>query len=131
MTDTREAPRLLLVDDNVELRRALADYLTEEGFSIVGEADDGLEAIEQALDSRPEVVLMDLRMPNLTGIDAAREILSGKNDTEVVLLTAYDDPSFNAAASDAGVFAYLTKGVTGDVLCNTLLQAAKHSRVTS
>jgi DNA-binding NarL/FixJ family response regulator len=103
-------PRLLVVDDHDMLRQALAELLVQAGFDVVGEAGDGADAVAVAKRLHPDVVLMDLRMPVLSGLDAAPLIRDACPDTQVVLLSAFESPALEQQALDAGCFAYLVKG---------------------
>ena len=103
-------PRLLVVDDHDMLREALVELLVQAGFEVVGEAADGADAVALAKQLEPEVVLMDLRMPVLGGLDATRLIKDARPATQVVLLTAFDSPALQQQAEEAGCFAYLVKG---------------------
>ena len=102
--------RLLIVDDQPLIRRGLAMMLaTEPGIVIVGQAADGREAIDQALATEPDVVVMDLQMPNLSGVVATREITARLPRTRVVVLTTYDHDELVFEAIRAGAQAYLLK----------------------
>ena len=103
-------PRLLVVDDHDMLREALVELLVQAGFEVVGEAADGADAVALAKQLEPEVVLMDLRMPVLGGLDATRLIKDARPATQVVLLTAFESPALQQQAEEAGCFAYLVKG---------------------
>ena len=103
-------PRLLVVDDHDVLRQALAELLVQAGFDVVGEAGDGADAVAVAKRLHPDVVLLDLRMPVLSGLDAAPLIREACPDTQVVLLSAFESPALEQQALDAGCFAYLVKG---------------------
>src|SRR5581483_714705 len=88
----------------------LHDMLADCGFDVVGLAEDGAVAVATALELRPDIVLMDIRMPGKNGIDATREILQHVPGARVIALSAYDDPALASAAADAGAAAYLIKG---------------------
>jgi DNA-binding NarL/FixJ family response regulator len=103
-------PRLLVVDDHPTLRAALVDLLVQAGFEVAGEAADGADAVALAKELVPDVVLMDLRMPVLGGLDATRLIKDACPDIQVVLLTAFESPALQQQAEEAGCFAYLVKG---------------------
>jgi DNA-binding NarL/FixJ family response regulator len=103
-------PRLLVVDDHDMLRAALVDLLVQAGFEVVGEAADGADAVGLAKQLDPDVVLMDLRMPVMGGLDATRLIKDARPATQVVLLTAFESPALQQQAEEAGCFAYLVKG---------------------
>ena len=109
--DDAERPlRLLIVDDQPLIRRGLAMMLAAEaGIEVVGQAADGLDAIEQALASRPDVVVMDLQMPRASGVTATREITARLPATRVVVLTTYDHDELVFEAIRAGAHAYLLK----------------------
>ena len=121
-------PRLLVVDDHDMLRTALVDLLGQAGFEVVGEAADGADAVALAKQLEPEVVLMDLRMPVLGGLDATRLIKDARPATQVVLLTAFDSPALQQQAEEAGCFAYLVKGGPPGTLRLVLHQAVAARR---
>ena len=121
-------PRVLVVDDHHMLREALVELLVQAGFEVVGEAADGADAVALAKQLEPEVVLMDLRMPVLGGLDATRLIKDARPATQVVLLTAFDSPALQQQAEDAGCFAYLVKGGPPGTLRLVLHQAVAARR---
>ncbi|MCB1823855.1 MAG: response regulator transcription factor [Candidatus Competibacteraceae bacterium] len=113
--------RLLIVDDQPLIRRGLAMMLaTEPDIEIVGQAADGLEAIEQALATRPDVVVMDLQMPRVSGTVATREITAKLPGTRVVVLTTYDYDELVFEAICAGAQAYLLKDASETDVLETL-----------
>ena len=102
--------RVLLADDQQLLRAGLRQILTSEGFRIVAEAADGREAVEASLRARPEVVLMDIRMPNIDGLEATRRILSGPEPRpRVLVLTTFDLDEYVYEALRAGASGFLLK----------------------
>ena len=103
-------PRLLVVDDHQMLRTALIDLLVQAGFEVVADAADGADAVALAKQLEPDVVLMDLRMPVMGGLDATRLIKDACPDIQVILLTAFESPALQQQAEEAGCFAYLVKG---------------------
>jgi DNA-binding NarL/FixJ family response regulator len=121
-------PRLLVVDDHDMLREALVELLVQAGFGVVGEAADGVDAVALAKQLEPDVVLMDLRMPVLGGLDATRLIKDAHPATQVVLLTAFDSPALQQQAEEAGCFAYLVKGGPPGTLRLVLHQAVAARR---
>lgn len=103
------APRRVLVaEDEALIRLDLAEMLREEGYEIVGEAGDGQEAVDLAESLRPDLVIMDVKMPRRDGIDAASEIAS-KRIAPIVILTAFSQRDLVERARDAGAMAYLVK----------------------
>jgi len=115
--------RLLVVDDHHMLREALVELLVQSGFEVVGQGGDGADAVALAKQLDPDVVLMDLRMPVLSGLDAARLIKDACPATQVVLLSAFESPALEQQAEEAGCFAYLVKGGPPGLLRLTLHQA--------
>lgn len=118
------SPRVLVVDDEHVLRCELVALLEEEGFLVVGEAANGLAAVRACGELEIDVVLMDLRMPEMNGLDAARIICREPNSPAVVLLSAYDDPALKETAAEAGVYEYLVKGCPADDILEVLQLAA-------
>ena len=111
--------RVLLVDDHLLFRKGLARLLDAQlDFEVVGEATDGLEAIEQTRLLRPDLVLMDIRMPNCDGLEATRQVKAHMPDVRVVMLTVSDDEQDLATAVRYGADGYLLK----DLLPETLFQ---------
>ena len=100
--------RVLVVDDSELFRRSTCRILQVLGYNVLGEAENGREAIEKTLALRPDLVLMDVEMPEMSGIVAAREIQK-THPTPIVLLTAHDSLDVIREARDAGVAAYLVK----------------------
>ena len=101
--------RLLLADDHRMLRDSLRRSMEENGFDVVGEAGDGAEAVQLAQSLRPDVVLMDVSMPNLDGVEATRQITRLVPDAQVVMLTMHADGEVMARAIQAGAIGYLVK----------------------
>ena len=102
------ARRVLIAEDEALIRLDLAEMLREEGYQVVGEAGDGQEAVDLAESLRPDLVIMDVKMPRRDGIDAAAEI-AAKRIAPVVLLTAFSQRDLVEKARDAGAMAYLVK----------------------
>ena len=121
-------PRVLVVDDDEGIRQALCDLLREEGVEVVGVGSDGTEAVQLALDLRPDVVLMDLRMPGLSGSEATAKIRAEQPNLQVIILSAYDDPALNKSAEEAGAYAYLVKGCSASLVRDVLFEAFKLKR---
>jgi len=109
MTSDRPVPRrVLIAEDEALIRLDLAEMLREEGYEVVGEAGDGQEAVDLAESVRPDLVIMDVKMPRRDGIDAAAEIAAKRIDP-VVVLTAFSQRDLVEMARDAGAMAYLVK----------------------
>jgi two-component system, response regulator PdtaR len=100
--------RILVAEDETIIRLDLKDLLERAGFVVCAEARDGEEAVELARREQPDLALMDVKMPRLDGIDAARKILS-ERPIPIVMLTAYGQDELVARAAEAGVFGYLVK----------------------
>lgn len=100
--------RVLIADDDPIIRLDLMQMLSSIGYTVVAEAEDGRAAVEKAVASKPDVCVLDVKMPVMDGIDAAREI-SDEGVAPVVLLTAFSDRDVVERASQAGVFGYLVK----------------------
>lgn len=107
--------RVLIADDQPVVRDGLAMLLgLIDDVEIVATAADGLEAVERARSERPDIVLMDLRMPRLEGAQATRQILTSLPETRVLVLTTYADDEFLFPALEAGARGYLTKDATAE-----------------
>ena len=117
-------PRVLLADDHTRLREALRDLLEETGFEVVGESGDGADAVAMAAQLEPDIVVIDLRMPVLNGLDATRLIKDARPATQVVVLSAFESPELERQAREAGAFAYLDKGTMTRRVHRVLLGAA-------
>ena len=102
--------RILLVDDHQILREGIRRGFEAAGHEIVGEAANGAEGVERALELEPEIVLMDLSMPVMDGVTATEQIRAQLPETQVVVLTMHDDVTRTRQALDAGANGYLSKG---------------------
>jgi DNA-binding NarL/FixJ family response regulator len=117
--------RIVVADDQRAVREALATVLdAEPGFAVVGLAADGAEAVELAHRFSPEVVLMDLRMPNVDGVAATRRLASELPDVKVVVLTTFADDASILAALDAGALGFLTKDAGREQIALAVRSAA-------
>ena len=112
---------MLLADDHPVVRRGLAALLgTLPDFEVVGEAVDGEEAVREAQLTRPDVVLMDVRMPGIDGVAATRRLRETVPDTAVLVLTMYDDDATVFTAMQAGARGYLLKGAEQDEIADAI-----------
>lgn len=114
---------MLLVEDNERERETMAELLRDEGLDVVGSAADGAEGVAMAEALRPDVVLMDFRMPAMDGIDATRRIKAVLPATQVIILTAYADSYLTQSAEQVGCYAYLVKGASPGFVRDVLVQA--------
>lgn len=103
--------RVIIAEDEALIRMDLAEMLGEEGYDVVGQAGDGQKAIELAQELRPDLVILDVKMPILDGIAAAEQI-AGERIAPVVILTAFSQRDLVERARDAGAMAYLVKPFT-------------------
>ncbi len=99
---------MVIAEDEALIRLDLAEMLAEEGYAVVGQAEDGHRAVELAVELRPDLVILDVRMPRLDGIAAAEQI-AGQRIAPVVILTAFSQRDLVERARDAGAMAYLVK----------------------
>ena len=117
------APRVLLVDDNHGFRNELRLLLEDCGIEVVAEGENGQEAVELATRTDTDVVLMDLRMPVMDGLQAARALRDRVPSLPVINLSAYEDPALKSEADAANAYAYLVKGCSGGLVLDTIGQA--------
>ena len=117
--------RVLLADDHRMLREGLRRSLSEEGFDIVGEAENGEEAIRLANDLHPEVVLMDVSMPELDGVEATRAIRQQPDAPQVIMLTMHADKEVLADAIRAGASGYLVKDCSTEEVAEAVRMAVQ------
>ena len=118
------AVRLMLADDHRMLREALRRSLGEEGFDVVGEAADGEEAVRLAQELRPDVVLMDVTMPDVNGVEATRRLQQSNPEIRVVMLTMHADAAVISDALRAGAVGYLVKDCSTDEIADAIRRAA-------
>jgi len=112
---------VLLADDHVLLRQGTRELLErEEDLKVIGEAGDGEEAVRLAQDLHPHVVIMDIAMPKLNGIEATRRIKEMQPDSAVLILSAYDDDQYVFAILEAGAAGYLLKDVPSQELVEAI-----------
>lgn len=116
--------RVLLAEDHKIVRQGTRMYLEAMGVEIVGEATTGVEAVKLARDLQPDVIVMDIHMPELTGVEATRRIRQENNDIRVLVLTAYDDPAYVHALLEAGADGFVLKTAEMATLYQALLEVA-------
>ena len=120
---------MLIAEDEALIRLDLAEMLAEEGYDVVGQAADGEQAVQLAHELRPDLVVMDVKMPQLDGISAA-ERLSKNHIAPVVLLTAFSQKELVERASEAGALAYVVKPFTpNDLLPAIEIALARHEQI--
>ena len=121
--------RVVVVDDHAMVRTGLTTLLeSHDDIAVVGQAQDGREAVAVATDTLPDVVLMDLSMPVVDGVDATRQVLAAVPDTSVVVLTSFSDRARVSAALDAGAVGYQLKDAEpADLLAAVRSAAAGHA----
>jgi DNA-binding NarL/FixJ family response regulator len=116
--------RVLLVDDHAVVRHGLSDLLTGAGVEVVGSLDDGSLAEAAVRTLEPDLVLMDLSMPGMDGIEATRAVLTARPGTKVVILTSFAEHARLHAALEAGAVGYLLKDAEPDDILRALRDAA-------
>ncbi len=119
----RQPPEVVLVEDSAEVREALRQLLEPHGILIVGEAADGATGIELANDLEPDLVLMDVKMPGMSGIEATRIITGTLPDTRVIVLTTFDDQPLRRQAAEAGAADYLLKEESPERIVDAVVRA--------
>lgn len=126
-----QARRVVVAEDEALIRLDLVEMLREEGYDVVGEAGDGQAAVDLAVELKPDLVIMDVKMPRRDGIDAASEI-AAKRIAPVVILTAFSQRELVERARDAGAMAYLVKPFsTADLVPAVELAASRFKEVTA
>jgi response regulator NasT len=116
-------PTVLIAEDESELLEALRDMVEGKGFRVVAATTQGAEAIEIAARSKPDLALLDYRLPGIDGVGVARAIKADSPSTQVIMFTAYDEMSLSVDATRAGVFAFLVKGCPPSLIIQALERA--------
>src|SRR5215467_15076329 len=116
---------VLLADDHRIIRDGLKVFLEREGYKVNADAQNGQEAVRLALKLQPEVVVLDITMPVLNGLDAAREILNNAPDTKAVLLSMHDESKYVLEGLRVGVKGFVTKTHAGEDLLHAIRQALR------
>jgi DNA-binding NarL/FixJ family response regulator len=122
---SREKIKVLIADDHRLFAEALAAILaTDDRFEVVGQAHDGEKAVELATAEKPDVVLMDLQMPKLDGVEAAKRIKKRRKSAQVLMLTGSSSSADIARAREAGVAGYVTKDRIAAELLDSIVEAS-------
>ncbi len=129
--ETPTAVRVLLADDHRMLREGLSRSLREEGLEVVGEAEDGAQAVDLALSVKPDVVLMDVTMPEMGGVQATKELQARAPGIKVVMLTMHADDDVLQAALAAGASGYLVKDCSTSEITAAVRMAAAGTTAVS
>src|SRR5258708_4001867 len=119
--------RILLADDHALIRQGLRVLLERQGFQIVGEASDGQEAVRSVEKMQPDVAILDISMPLLNGVDAARELKKSAPKTKVIVLTQHDEDQYVTESLRAGVRGYVMKSQAGDDLVHAIREVCRGS----
>ncbi|MFC1866176.1 response regulator [Chloroflexota bacterium] len=117
--------RILIVDDHALVRSGIASLLTANDIEVVGEASDGLEAIEKYRLLRPDIILMDIKMPKCNGLEATRLIKEEMPEAKIVMVTAFDDDEDLFEAMKYGAVGYILKNVKAEDFINLLSSVMK------
>ena len=112
---------IVIVDDNAQVRALMREITAQEpDFQVVGEAEDGAEAIRLAQALRPDLILLDLVMPRINGLEALRRIKAARPETKVIIVTVHDEDAYRQAAEASGADAFLLKKTLVAVLLPTI-----------
>jgi len=116
-----EEIKVFLADDHTVVRQALAEMIAREpDFTVVGQCGEGLQVIPQVLETKPDVLILDIAMPGLNGLDVCRQVTRKVKSLAVLVLSMYDDEEFIARALENGACGYLMKEADHDQLLNAL-----------
>ena len=122
--NTSQTIRVMLVDDHNVVRSGLATFLKAyDELELVGEARNGLEAVDLCRQKKPDVILMDLMMPEMDGIAATRAILAETPDIKIIAMTSFEEEQLVKGVLSAGAISYLLKNVTSDELAKAIRDA--------
>jgi DNA-binding NarL/FixJ family response regulator len=119
--------RVLLADDHALVRQGLKALLEKQGIQVVAEAPDGQEAVRLGEKAQPEVAILDITMPLLNGVDAARELMKCAPKTKVILLTQHDEDQYVTEALRAGVKGYVLKSQAAEDMVHAIREVCKGS----
>jgi DNA-binding NarL/FixJ family response regulator len=117
LEELRSVRRVLLVDDHQSFRRCARALLTSEGFEVVGEAADGATALRLAADAAPEVVLLDIQLPDIDGFEVAARLLARDRELVIVLISSRDRCDYGGLVESSGAHGFITKDeLSGETL---------------
>lgn len=119
------ATRVIVADDQEVVRKGLASLLGSEGIEIVAEATTGTEAVSKCKKQKPDVLLIDVRMPDVDGLDAVERIRKASPTTKAIVMSAHDNPSYVARAAALGAEEFLSKDVAGKAIVAAIKRAAR------
>jgi len=119
--------RVLLADDHSLIRQGFRSLLEKQGFQVVSEASDGQEALRSVEKTQPDVAILDISMPILNGVDAARELLKSSPKTRVILLTQHNEDQYVTQALRAGVRGYVLKSQAAEGLVHAIQEVCRGS----
>jgi NarL family two-component system response regulator LiaR len=122
--------KVLIVDDHEMVRLGISSFLgVQDDLEVIGEAEDGQEGYDKAMALRPDVVLMDLIMPKMNGVDATKKILKDWPGARVIILTSFIDDELVYPAIEAGAASYILKTSTADEIADAIRQTAQDQKV--
>src|SRR5665213_3129586 len=123
---------VLLAEDHMIVRQGVRKMLElEEDFEVVGEAQDGRQAVTMVQELRPAVVLMDIAMPRLNGLEATRQIVKTMPTTKVIMLSAHSDDAYVKSAAAAGAMGFLLKQTSSHEACQAIREVQKGKKFFS
>lgn len=117
--------RVMLVDDHPLVRDGIKALLDSSGMVVAGEASDGAEAAELAMQVQPDVVLMDVRMPRIDGLEATRQLKAAMPEVAVIIVTSFESQDYLLRAIEAGAAGYVLKGVSRQLLMEAIRVVAE------
>src|SRR6266478_2887892 len=117
--------QILLADDHLLVRQAIKTALMQKGLEVTAEASDGQQAVKNCQDSRPDIAILDISMPLLNGIEAAREIIRACPTTKIIILTMHSQERYLQESLRLGVKGYLLKANTADELAQAVRAVAR------
>jgi two-component system, LytTR family, response regulator AlgR len=123
-SEVPEAIRVLVVDDDQQIGARLRELLSDFGHLVVGMASSSIQALVLIKTLQPDVVVSDLRMPGMSGLELAAEVAHLDHPPAVIIVSAYDDPSLMKEADEVGVQAYIVKGAPGEKIHDAVVTAA-------